>query len=279
VNVRFLYVLAGAMWALVLAPLAVVAAVGVGAGIAWIFLFGDDPWPPAAQSFILALGAVAGLLTAAAAIWIGNDRGKAAQVLRASNSRAGWRRAAALLAPPVFFALFIASSFWVRERNYRQVMTSAATQEAGFSDFVGATKRIAGVTVTTDSQGVVHATVRISGDRAGGYRLKWHVAPSTVDRPLISSDRALALGRQDYEVPIAFSIEDLRKQYQAVVLAGHGGALIDELFRLEVLLEPVPTEEERRRLPPGELHRLETSESPLQSRQTEAFPVRFTVTN
>ena len=95
----------------------------------------------------------------------------------------------------------------------------------------------------------------------------------------MSGDRALNLDRPDDEVPIIFSIDDLRNQYQAIVLAGRGGALVDETFLLEVLLEPVPVEEERLALPPGELHRLEIFESPLQSRQSEAFPVRFTITN
>ena len=278
-NVRLLYLLASALWALVLAPLAVAAAVGVSAGIAWIYLFGDNPWPPLAQSVILVLGVLAGLLTAAAAIWMGYRRGKGAHSLRNANAPTGWGRASALLAPPVLLALLVMSFFWIRERNYRQAMTTAATQEAASADLVEATKKITGLSVTINPQDIGRAAVRISGVRAGGYRLSWQIFPSTVNRTLVSGDRTLNLAPADEEVPIMFAIDDLRKRYQAIVLAGRGGALIDELFHLKVVLDPVLTEEERLKLPPGELRRLGTSESPLQSQQNETFPMRFTVTN
>ena len=45
-----------------------------GAGIFWIFVFGDNPWPPAAETLLVAVGLVAWLATTVAGVRIGIAR-------------------------------------------------------------------------------------------------------------------------------------------------------------------------------------------------------------
>jgi hypothetical protein len=93
----------------------------------------------------------------------------------------------------------------------------------------------------------------------------------------VEGSRPLQLGTADEEVSVAFTLDELRSRYQSVVLAGRGGALVDEPFLLEVVLDAVLTQEEMLGLPPGERVRLETPDSPLHSRQSAEFPVRFLI--
>ena len=90
----------------------------------------------------------------------------------------------------------------------------------------------------------------------------------------MTGDRMLKLRQGDDEVAIAFSTDELQRQYQSVVLGGRGGVLIDEDFHFDVVLYPL---HENLALPPGEQRRLETGDSPLRSRETASFHSRFTI--
>ena len=46
-----------------LAALAAIVVVAVGAGVLWIFVYGDDPWPASANTLLMALAAVASVTT------------------------------------------------------------------------------------------------------------------------------------------------------------------------------------------------------------------------
>ena len=94
---------------------------------------------------------------------------------------------------------------------------------------------------------------------------------------IVEGGRSLQLGATDEEVSVALALDELRSRYQAIVLGGRGGALIEEPFVLDVFLDPVLTQEQVLALPPGERSRLETPESPLQSRRSAEFPVRFLI--
>jgi hypothetical protein len=63
---RFAIVGAAAVVAVVVGSALVV----VGAGIFWLFLFGDDPWPHVAEIALVTLGYGAGLLAGAATLML-----------------------------------------------------------------------------------------------------------------------------------------------------------------------------------------------------------------
>jgi hypothetical protein len=279
VNIRHAYLLAGILWALVLAPLAAVAAIGVAAGFTWLFLFGDNPWPAAANGVLLALGAAAGLAVAAACVGIAYALGRRKAQAPDGGTASAPRRALALSVVPVVLGLILVALLSLRARDYESATTEATVKAAAFADFLGGSKKIVDLAITPDAQDGVRALVRFAGTRTGDYRLRWRVIPSSSNKVILTAERTLRLADSDQELPIAFAMEELRDQYRAIVLSGRGGALIDERFVLEVSLAPIVTSEERQKLPPGEARRLDTPDSPLESRKSTDFPVRFTIPN
>ena len=276
-KIRYLYVLASLLWALVIAPLACLAIVGISAGIAWLYLFGDNQWPNATGWVILLLGVAGALLLTIAVIWTGYRLGMQREASPRMNRKLEQRRAMTLLIAPICVMVLAATAIWINARNYREAINAATMREAAFANLVSANQKIVGVTITSDAQGIIRAVVRISGEREGDYRINWRVITSSFSRSVMTGDRMLKLRQGDDEVAITFSPDELQRQYQAVVLGGRGGALIDEDFHFEVFLYPQLPLHENLALPPGEQRRLGTGDSPLRSRGTASFHRRFTI--
>ena len=276
-RIRYLYVIASLLWALVLAPLACLTIVGISAGIAWLYLFGDNQWPDATGWVIPLLGVAGALLLAIAVIWIGYRLGMQREALPRMNQKLEQRRAMTLLVAPICAMVLVATAISINAHNYREAMNAATTREAAFANLVGANQKIVGVTITSDAQGIIRAVVRISGEREGDYRINWRVITSSFSRSVMLGDGMLKLRQGDDEVAIAFSPDELQRQYQSVVLGGRGGALIDEDFHFDVVLYPQLPLHENLAFPPGEQRRLETGESPLRLRGTASFHSRFTI--
>jgi hypothetical protein len=276
-GIRQLYLLAGVLWALLLAPVAVVMSVGVAAGLAWLFIFGDNPWPRWAELFLLVVGVTAAAVAVVASIVIANSAGKAQAASLGTHSASARRRAIGLAIAPVVIALFAASALWQGARQREQAVSDAAAREAGFAQFIASNKKLTDLDIESDSQGAFRALARVSGNRDGAYELKWRIIPSSAKQAIFEGRRPLRLTTTTEPLEILFSTDDLKSRYQAIVLHGRGGALIDEQFRLEVSLNPIVTSEERQNFPPGEGRRLNAPESPLESRRTTEFSVRFTI--
>jgi hypothetical protein len=276
-GIRQLYLLAGILWALLLAPIVVLVSIGAGAGIAWIFLFGDNPWPHSVGVFLIAIAAVTSLSVAIASISIGNATGKAQAASATGTSPAMVRHARTLCIAPVIIAVVAGSALWLRDRANETAVTENAARDADFVDLVKQTKKILALEIVSDSQGEVRAAARISGLREADYELKWTVLPSSSELAIVQGERVIRLLDGDEEFPLSFPIDLLKSQYRTIVLRGRGGALVDEQFRLEVALRPIFSTAERRRLPPGEERRLNTRDSPLESRRSVDFGVRFTI--
>ena len=276
-KIRYLYVIASLLWALVIGPLACLATVGISAGIAWLYLFGDNQWPNATEWVISLLGIAVGFVIAIAVILIGYRRGIQREASPRMNQKLEQRRAMTLLIAPIFVMLLVATAIWINARNNREAMNAATMREAAFANLVNANQKIVGVTLTSDAKGIIRAVIRISGEREGDYRMNWRVIPSSYATAVMTDNRILKLRRGDDEAEINLSLDELQRQYQSVVLGGRGGALIDEDFHFEVFLYPQLPFDKNLALPPGEKRRLETGESPLRSRGTARFPMRFTI--
>jgi len=272
-----MYLIASVLWALVLGAAAALAVFGVSAGFAWLYLFGDEPWPAAAEGILLVLGLAAGLITAIAVVWLGFRYAGRRAGSPAANSRTERRKALALLLAPLLLMLLIGGELWLQARDYEAGMNIAATREKAFADLVGSNHKLVGVDIMAGTDGVIRATVRMTGERDGLYRLSWRVVPSSAKEPLFEAERSIQVRRGDDDAMLTIAMDDLKSEYQAAVLKGRGGALVDEFFELEVLLDPALTQQETANLPPGEQRRLGSGESPLQSKSSARFPVKFTI--
>lgn len=73
---RFSYPLLFLLPIAMAAGIAAVAAAGATAGILWLFVYGDDPWPRAAEVVVAAVAAVASLVTMGALVLASYSFGK-----------------------------------------------------------------------------------------------------------------------------------------------------------------------------------------------------------
>jgi ABC-type Fe3+ transport system permease subunit len=83
-----LFLIPSAMLALIAAILAGAA----GAGVLWIFVYGDNPWPASANAIVMALASAVGLAVLAGLLLVARRVGKSRE------SRGGLRRAHVLVA-------------------------------------------------------------------------------------------------------------------------------------------------------------------------------------
>ena len=73
---RFSYPLVFLLPCAMLASIAAVVSAGVGAGVTWLFIHGDNPWPDGAERVIMALSIVVALTSFATLISAGYFYGK-----------------------------------------------------------------------------------------------------------------------------------------------------------------------------------------------------------
>ena len=73
---RFSYPLVFLLPCAMIASIAGVVSVGVGAGVAWIFIYGDDSWPDAAERVIMALSVLVAVASFAALMSVSYFYGK-----------------------------------------------------------------------------------------------------------------------------------------------------------------------------------------------------------
>jgi len=273
-NLHRLYLIVSIPWALFAGSLAAFAMTAVSAGVAWIFLFGDDPWPAATQWILPLLGLATGLVVAIAVVLVISQYGK--QAAQSGNPARERRKALLLLLAPLLLIAIGAAGAWLSARNYSVAMDVAAKREQAFAELAGSLQKVAAVDIMPDPTGI-NAVIRMNGQRSGLYHLVLQVQPATNDTVLITDDRSVQLPVGESNLTVTFKMDDVQEAYRDSVLHGGGGVLVDELFRVNVSLAPALSGEEIAGLPPGEARRVETPDSPLHSRKTAQFPVHFTI--
>lgn len=275
-RLRHQYVMAGAAWALLLGPCTALLIVGMAAGFSWLWLFGDDPWPKATEWILPLLGIAGGTLTAVMCLVSAWSYGINRETLPRADPRAERRRLLLLSAIPLALILLFGAKIWWEGREYSKSMAVATEREAYFQSFVAARHRITGLTVDQSADGAFRAMVRMDGVREGAYRLTWRVVDTGYGSSLLEGERNLRLLKGFRETGIPYRLEGLARRYQSKHLTG-GGVLVEEPFRIDVILEPILTDVERAALPPGEVRRQKLGASPLRSQSSKSFPVRFII--
>jgi hypothetical protein len=275
-RLRHQYLIVGMAWALLLGPAACLLLFGFAAGASWLWLFGDSPWPDATQWMLPLIGVIGGALTALACVLVAYGYGRTLEKRAVTDSQTEQRKVLVLAITPLALLVFVGFYVWRESRNYTHDMEIAAQREAAFAALTDVRHRITGISLDRNERDQFGVIVRMIGERAGNYHLHWQVADTGFGTTLVSGDETIALRPGHAEAAITFTLGQLAQNYQAKVLRGAGGVLVEEPFELVASLWPVFNESERQTLPPGERRRLDT-ESPLRSQKTARFPVRFLI--
>lgn len=89
---RHAYLLLFFVPSVMLAAIAAALAAAAGAGVLWLFVYGDDPWPASANTVAMSVALLAGVVVLAALLLL------ARQVGKRQEGREGLRRAHVLVA-------------------------------------------------------------------------------------------------------------------------------------------------------------------------------------
>lgn len=277
-KLRRLYALVG----LVLGALAGLAvafqAFAVAAGVSWLFLFGDSPWPASAERLLLGIPLAAGLATLCAGVAVGYVVGRRAEA-SPRPERARRRGRGLLLAGLALWLLVFVLALGQHERETATRATSAVA-EAAFAQLREARHVVTGLREIDAGADEVHLTLSVSGRRSGVYQLTWRLEDPLYGITLQRGERRFTLDPATATVELTFETAALAEQYRQTVLEGRNDkVLVDGAFRLRLSLVPVLDDAERKALPAREIGNLERGLSPLTFETDFAVPVTLDLTS
>ena len=103
---RHLYVLLFSVPSLCSALLAGLAAFGAAAGMLWLFVYGDNAWPPAAQPILVAVFIIVAAATGGVLVWAAYAAGRRAEASESLNRAHVLGAALATVALPLLLVLY-----------------------------------------------------------------------------------------------------------------------------------------------------------------------------
>jgi hypothetical protein len=270
-RLRILYALVGAVWGLLAGLALAFELAGLMAGVSWLFLFGDDPWPETAGWYILAgpLAVGAGALVACTAFGFAYGRRQETAAPRAVRRKGGRLLALGL---GLWLALgFGAAIYQSREREAR---IDSTDREAAFEELRAASRTVGAVEPMPEEDGTIWVRIETEGARDGGYLLTWRLEEPTYRIDLLAGEREVRLSAGEPAVELALDLREIGHRYRAEVLHGsQARVLVDATLRLHLALEPRLDAGERARLPQRELGNLDRGFSQLRVETRAEIPV------
>ncbi len=270
-----LYALVGLVWGLVLGAMAAWWTFAAAAGLSWLYLFGDEPWPAAVTWVLPAIAIAVGAGVVMVSVGLGFAYGRAQRRFGRVGHRTARGRALGLLALGVLAGValvwnVVAASH--RQSEHREVARDAATWHG---ELLAARHVVTAIEVEAAGD-TVRFTVKTDGARDGDYVLRWTVRDKAYEKTLAEGVARYALEPGEGLLPLRVLSNELRETYRREILRGsNAGVLVDEDFSLEVTLEPALDGAELARLSAAERRNLELGYSDLPSTLAVDFPVRF----
>lgn len=271
---RTLMTAAGFLWGLVLGVGAGLLAVAIAAGVAWLFLFGDDPWPWWAEWAILGFGLAVGLIVFLTCLAL------ARMVARRYDAPEEEGRRSAIARMLIVAALGAGALYlWAGYRNQAEFDRAAAgrAQARAYLETLGASvHRIESVEIDWPGGGRDgRAMLDLAGWRSGRYHLSWSVHDTAFQERLIGGERTLDLESGAATVEVPLSAHGLAAAYRGLLSGPAPDVLVDDPMDFRVTLEPVLTVDEQASLPEAERHNLERGWSDLIDHGAAGFRARF----
>ena len=275
-RLRHLFALAGTVWGLLAGLVLAFQLFGLTAGVFWLFLFGDDPWPDSAAGYLLAIPLIGGLAAVAAVAGLGYVYGRRREgAARPEAARRQGRRL--VVAGLGVWLLAGAGAAFLGERQ-RTARHLSAAREAAFARLRDTRRVVTGVAPIRDQGGLIRLRVETAGARDGGYRLLWRLEDPLYRVVLAQGERRVSLSPEASTIDLDLDRGAVARRYREEILS-HAGSpvLIDQEFRLLLTLEPLLDAGERAGLPPREIGNLARGVSDLQFESRAEVAMRFEI--
>jgi len=275
-NVKQLCILAGVAWGTLLGIAGAAYAAAFASGVAWLFLFGDSPWPAWSEPAILAVAVATGLAILFGCSTVGWAAGR-----RCEYARPAARGRARVLAGGALMLALLAGAAGAWSIARQQVNISIRRTEdrqsaEALDELRDAVHRFSAVEVDwPGGGGDGSATLHLDGRRTGGYRLEWEIRPHSFGKAVLSGSRRLTLDPGPAELELPIRARALVDGYRALLSRQDANVMVDEPFVLEAKLIPVLDDTEVAVLPEGEAGILAQGRSALIDESSAEFPVRF----
>ena len=274
-----LYGLIGLVWGALLGGLAAWTVMAMAAGVSWLYLFGDDPWPEAAGWLIPLIGLLAFLGVLAVSVGFGLRSGRRAE--RGEPAETGRRRVQGirLLALGLLLAVALAGAGGARIAGQEAERALLDRQAAAFEALRAERQVLSAVTVARAARDMSYdMTVETKGARGGPYRLAWSVRSTLYGATLDEGAAQLALAPGDNRARLALDAWEIVERYHEIALDYRDVDVeVAESFRLEIALSPVLGADDLARLPPHEAHNLSLGQSALIDAKSVDFPAHFRI--
>lgn len=274
-----LYGLVGLVWGVLLGGIAALAVMAMAAGVSWVFLFGDDPWPEAVGWVIPLAGLTAFLGALALCTSLGLRSGRRAAQSEPAEARGRRLQGIGLLALGLVLAVALAGAGGARFARQEAERMLFDVQATAFEALRAQRQVLSAVTVARAAGDMSYdMTVETTGTRGGPYRLAWSVRSTSYRATLTEGSADLALAPGDNRTRLALDAWEIVERYHKVALDYRDVDVeVAERFRLEIALSPVLGAEELARLPPHEAQNLSLGQSALIDVKSVDFPARFRI--
>ena len=276
-SVRFLFIIGGVVWGLVLGP-------DIGLGVAkfvgaldWPTIAGTREWPEWADWVIIASGVLTGLTTFFTALIIGRNVGDRFEYSHDLRLNSGGAIPWAVISVGVAIGAITVQTIDVRKQAVVDQLQKEKDALAYLEVFAGKIQRFGTVTIDwpgNSEEGSVFVLMR--GQHQGNYQLLWDVRDASNNaKSLIegSSEVLLHPGKQNTSLPLSPRL--LGEAWLNKIGRQVNASRIDGNFTVTVQLIPEITGAEWKLLPRHEPDKLDDGSSILVDRVTTSFPVYF----
>jgi hypothetical protein len=274
-----LYGLAGVVWGLLLGSLAAWTVMAMAAGLSWLYLFGDDPWPESVDRAIPVIGLTTFLGALVACVALGLRTGQRAA--RAEPAEAQRQRTSGnwLLALGLFLVFALAGLAGARMIEQGSERADLARQGAWFDALLAERQALVSIAVARAARQMSYdMTIATTGTRGGAYRLDWSVRLAAYGETLVEGGADLMLEPGDNRARLPIDAWQIVERYHEVALNYRDADVeVAESFQLEASLTPRLGPEDLARLPAHEMQNLTLGQSALIDAKSVAFPAHFRI--
>ena len=277
-SVRFLLIMGGVIWGLVLGPDIGLAVTRFAGGLNWPFIAGTREWPEWADWVIVGSGVISGLIIFFTAMITGRNLGDRIEYSHDKRTRFGGAIPWAVIAVGVTLGGITVLTIEERQQAVIDYVQEQKDAVARLEEFATRIQRFRSVRVDWPGHGKEgQILISFRGKHRGNYLLAWEIWDSSNSKePVIEDDISAALrpGQQKTSLPLSppTLIEAWRKRGGNVT-----DATVSEDFIFRIRLIPKPTRAEWARLPRHEPGNLADGKSILIDEAVDNFPVKFEI--